>query len=110
MGREQQESSMRQSAARNGFSEIPQGDLQRLLSLRHHDPHSILGAHQTPRGIVVRSYRPGAEKVVLLVDDEKPRPMRARPEAGLFEVLIENRREVFRYRLEVHYPGDYQVT
>jgi 1,4-alpha-glucan branching enzyme len=108
--REHQEHSARESAARNGFSEIPQEDLRRLLSLRHHDPHSILGAHPTPRGIVVRAYRPGAEAVMLLAEGDKPLPMRPRPEPGLFEVTIEGRREVFQYRLEVHYPDNYVVT
>jgi 1,4-alpha-glucan branching enzyme len=106
----QQESQIRDSAARDGFSEIPREDLERLLALRHRDPHSILGAHPGPRGVIVRAYRPGAEEVVLLADADKPRRMRARPEAGLFEILVENKREVFPYRLEVHYPGNYVVT
>ncbi len=101
--REQQEPAPGSTAMADGLSQIPEQDLQRLLSLRHHDPHSILGAHPTPRGVVVRAYRPGAVKVFLLIDGEDPRRMLPRPEPGIFEVLVENRREVFPYRLEVHY-------
>ena len=34
---------------------------RRLLALRHLDPHSILGAHLEPDGVVVRAFRPDAE-------------------------------------------------
>src|ERR1019366_5897516 len=88
------------TAASDGFSKIPKDELTRLLALRHHDPHSILGAHPTPRGAIVSAFRPGGESGNLLVDGEPPRPMGARPEPGLFEVLGENRREVAPYRLD----------
>jgi 1,4-alpha-glucan branching enzyme len=104
------ESRTSMTAAGDGFSKIPKDDLTRLLALRHHDPHSILGAHPTPRGVIVRAFRPGAESVNLLVESEPSRPMRARPEPGLFEVLVEKKREVFPYRLEVHFPSGAIVT
>src|SRR5271163_647377 len=92
------------------LSKIPQDDLARLLALRHRNPHSILGAHETPRGVIVRAFRPGAERVSLIIDGELPLPMRARPEPGLFEVLVEHRHEVFPYRLEVHFPSGQAIT
>ncbi|HXN87467.1 MAG TPA: hypothetical protein VN867_15440, partial [Candidatus Binataceae bacterium] len=105
MKSELHETGFSSSAASDGFSQIPAQDLQRLLGLRHHDPHSILGGHVTARGVIVRAYRPGAESVDLIVEGEPKRAMRARPEAGLFEILLEKKREVFPYRLEVHFPG-----
>ncbi len=78
-------------------------DLARLLALRHHDPHSILGAHPTPDGVIVRACRPDADRVALLIDGERPRQMGAWGD-GLFDLLVRDRREVFPYRLEVHYP------
>jgi 1,4-alpha-glucan branching enzyme len=107
---ELQESATSKKAASDGFSMIPKDELNRLLALRHHDPHSILGAHPTPAGVIVRAFRPGAERVNLLVDGEPPRAMRARPEPGLFEVIVANKREVFPYRLEVHFPGGAAIT
>jgi 1,4-alpha-glucan branching enzyme len=106
---EQQESASSKAARR--FSEIPREELERLLSLRHHDPHSILGTHPVAGGVVVRAYRPGADRVRLLIEGEKPLSMAPRPEdEGLFEVLVQNRREVFPYRVEVSYPGDVVYT
>jgi 1,4-alpha-glucan branching enzyme len=106
---EQQESASSKAARR--FSEIPREELERLLSLRHHDPHSILGGHPVAGGVVVRAYRPGADRVRLLIDGETPLSMAPRPEGeGLFEVLVQNRREVFPYRVEVSYPGDVVYT
>jgi 1,4-alpha-glucan branching enzyme len=79
-------------------------DVERLLALEHSDPHSVLGAHPGPDGVVVRAYRPDADEVLLLLDGTTPLPMARRHDAGIFEVLVEDQREVFPYRLEVHYP------
>jgi 1,4-alpha-glucan branching enzyme len=91
-------------------SSIPAEELNRLLQLTHRDPHSILGAHPTDHGVIVRAYRPDAQRISLLVDGEPPREMTKRPEPGLFEILVSERREVFPYQLEVHYPGDHVAT
>jgi 1,4-alpha-glucan branching enzyme len=92
-------------------SRISAEELKRLLALEHSDPHSILGAHPGPNGVVVRTYRPDAQQVLLLADEATPRPMARLGKAGLFEVLVEDESEVFPYRLEVHYPdgGVYTV-
>jgi 1,4-alpha-glucan branching enzyme len=92
------------------FSAIPDDELCKLLQLRHRDPHSILGAHPTQRGVVFRAFRPDARKIRLLLDGKTPREMRERPEAGMFEVLVEGLREVPSYKFEVQYSGDYIVT
>ena len=80
-------------------SQIPAEELKRLLELRHQDPHSILGAHPTDQGVIVRAYRPDTERIFLIVDDEPPRQMVSRPEPGLFELLVSEQRQVFRYQL-----------
>src|SRR6187431_1860508 len=38
----------------------PTADLNRLLAGEHHDPHSILGAHEYTDQTVIRAYRPHA--------------------------------------------------
>src|SRR5271155_4640778 len=92
------------------ISGVLREEIVRLLALRHQDPHSILGIHPTDRGVIVRAYRPDAEKIFLLVDGEPPREMLKRPEPGLFEILVAQRRQVFPYQLKVHYSGDLAVT
>jgi 1,4-alpha-glucan branching enzyme len=84
---------------------VAREDLRRLLALRHPDPHAILGAHPTPDGVIVRAYRPGAERVLLLIDGEPPRPMN-RHQGGIFDLLVAERKDVFPYQLELHYPGN----
>ncbi len=46
-------------------------DLQRLLAGVHHDPHSILGAHEYGDHTVIRAFRPHAVEVVALVGDDR---------------------------------------
>ncbi|MGH7948967.1 MAG: GlgB N-terminal domain-containing protein, partial [Candidatus Binataceae bacterium] len=82
---------------------MPEPERRRLLALRHHDPHSILGAHPGPHGVVVRTYRPGASAITLLVDGERPNPMHSGGD-GLFAVLLDESREVSDYQLQVRYP------
>ncbi|MGZ6793731.1 MAG: GlgB N-terminal domain-containing protein, partial [Mycobacteriales bacterium] len=43
-------------------------ELERLAGGAHHDPHGLLGMHPAGKGSVIRSLRPGAEKVVAKVD------------------------------------------
>jgi 1,4-alpha-glucan branching enzyme len=85
------------------ISGVAHDEIARLLALRHQDPHSILGIHPTYRGVIVRAYRPAASAVFLLIDDGDRRQM-VRHETGLFDLLLTDRREAFKYRLEVHYP------
>src|SRR5260370_2520114 len=91
-------------------SNIPAEELKRLLALRHHDPHPIVGANSTDRGVIVRAYRPDAQKIFAMLDGEPPREMLMRPEPGLFEILIADRRQIFPYQLRVHYPGGLIAT
>ncbi len=85
--------------------------LGRLVALEHLDPHSILGAHVEPDGVVVRAFRPDAERVVLLVDGEDGgREMACVHPAGIFEIRLKERRELFAYRLEVFFRGGTSIT
>src|SRR5580693_5479714 len=56
-------------------TEASLGELERLVSGQHHDPHSILGAHAGPDGVVVRALRPLARSVILVLDDGRRVPM-----------------------------------
>src|SRR5271166_6824965 len=91
-------------------SSEPQGQLERLLALQHHDPHSILGAHPDGTHVVVRAFRPGASGVELLVPGDAPRSMRLRDPAGLFEATVEGRISIFPYQLAIHYPDGASIT
>jgi 1,4-alpha-glucan branching enzyme len=77
-------------------------DFDRLLAGEHHDPHSVLGAHEYGDHTVIRAYRPHAVEVVALVGGDRY-PLR-HLEGGLFAVALPFVNLV-DYRLEVSYPG-----
>jgi 1,4-alpha-glucan branching enzyme len=81
---------------------VDSDELIRLLSGKHHDPHSILGAHPTAGGTVLRALKPGATAVAAVIGGERF-PL-ARLEGALWgtEVPIT---ELADYRYEVLYPA-----
>ena len=50
-------------------TELSLGEIDQLVAGHHHDPHSILGAHPGPDGVVVRAFRPLARSVTVVLDD-----------------------------------------
>ena len=80
----------------------PTADLNRLLAGEHHDPHSILGAHEYGDHTVVRAYRPHAVQVAALVGGE--RYVFSHIESGLFAVALPFT-NLADYRLEISYEG-----
>ena len=51
-------------------TEISEGEIDRVVAGHHHDPHSVLGAHPGPDGVIVRALRPLATSVTLVLDFE----------------------------------------
>ncbi|MBA3328809.1 MAG: 1,4-alpha-glucan branching protein GlgB, partial [Solirubrobacterales bacterium] len=76
-------------------------DVERLVARDHHDPHSILGAHPSDGGVVVRAFRPAAQSIV--AQPSGVALSQVHP-AGLFEGLIEGASLPLAYQLEVGYP------
>ena len=54
-------------------------DLARLVAGTHHNPHSILGAHEYGDHTVIRAFRPHAEEVVAIVGDDDSRCSTSNP-------------------------------
>ena len=68
------------------------------------DPHSHLGAHPTKGGVVVRAYRPDAERVVVRPAGVELKQVNG---DGHFEGVIKGAKLPLSYELEVAYPtGD----
>jgi 1,4-alpha-glucan branching enzyme len=85
-------------------TEASLGELERLASGQHHDPHSILGAHPGPDGVVVRALRPLARSVTLVLDDGRRVPM-AHLYQGVFTVTLPDQK-VPDYRIATSYSPD----
>jgi 1,4-alpha-glucan branching enzyme len=79
-------------------------DVERLLALVHPDPHSILGAHPVENGILVRAFRPEAERVELILKGQRSREMLRVHPVGIFEVLLKRRVRIPSYEFRVTYP------
>ncbi|MCP2259887.1 1,4-alpha-glucan branching enzyme [Streptoalloteichus tenebrarius] len=91
----------------------PDGEsVDRLVSGSHHDPHSVLGAHPHPDGMVVRVFRPHADAVTVVLPGGGDEPERRCPlplvdEAGLFSGVVPA--PPGDYRLEIRY-GEHVET
>ena len=84
----------------------PDTALERLLARDLSDPHGYLGAHPGPDGaVVVRVYRPDAERVAAFVDGGVPVDLQQVDPAGVFEGTIPGASLPLRYGLQVAYPG-----
>jgi 1,4-alpha-glucan branching enzyme len=80
---------------------VSTGEIERIVAGYHHDPHSILGAHPGPDGVTVRTLRPLATSVTLVLADGRRFPM-THVHQGVFAVTLAED-TVPDYRLAVSY-------
>jgi len=92
------------SAQKSDLTGVDRTELDRLVGGAHHDPHAILGMHPGPDGVVVRSLRPGAEQVVVLVDGVGT-TLEKIHDGGVFAAVLPDLAAPVDYRLEVTYDG-----
>lgn len=77
-------------------------DLTHLVAGTHHNPHSILGAHEYHGHTVIRAFKPYATEVAALVGGKR---YELQPiSMGLFAVALPFT-ELIDYRLDITYPG-----
>ncbi len=85
-------------------------EINHLVSLKHADPHRILGPHLSDDGVIIRAFRPEAESVEVVVGKKLPQPMTKTHAAGLFEILLRDLTEIPSYRFKVHQLDGQVVT
>ena len=85
-------------------------DLDRLAGGAHHDPHSILGAHLGPEGVTIRTLRPLAQKVQVVVDGEAHEMRHVAH--GVFATTLPGLDKIPDYRFRIAYAGaePYETT
>jgi 1,4-alpha-glucan branching enzyme len=85
--------------------------IEQLVARDAADPHAILGAHPSKGGVKVRTYRPEAETVAVLVDGQDPVLLKLAHPAGVFEGVVKGAELPLTYALRVRYPdgGDFRV-
>ena len=74
-----------------------------LLAGEHQDPHRLLGLHEHVDGAVIRTWRPDATAVTVLVDGEAEVEAEQTSTAGFFEARLDRPVKATDYRLRVVY-------
>jgi 1,4-alpha-glucan branching enzyme len=87
-----------------------QADINRFLSLRHNDPHQLLGVHTDGDEQTYRVFRPGAAAVELVLGSTRPRAMARTRDPGLFELSIPSNTKSTSYKLKVHFSNGQVAT
>ncbi|MDP9385569.1 MAG: 1,4-alpha-glucan branching protein GlgB [Actinomycetota bacterium] len=85
-------------------------DVQRLLDRDHPDPHAYLGAHPDGEGVVVRAFRPAAERVEVVLGSGETSPLERVHPGGIFEGVLAEDEPRAGYELEVAYPDGNTFT
>jgi 1,4-alpha-glucan branching enzyme len=85
---------------------VAKADLDALARREHAEPHSILGAHPSAGGVVVRTLRPSALKVSVKPAKGKSVELKEIHPGGIFEGEIKGAEMPLRYKLKLDYgPG-----
>ena len=79
-------------------------ELDRVISGNHHDPHSVLGPHLYRDHVTVRTLRPMADSVGILLDDDTRIDMR-HEHGGIFVGVIPAP-SIPNYRIQVRYGSE----
>src|ERR1700751_1268797 len=85
------------------LADLSLGKIKRIVAGQHRDPHSVLGAHPGPDGVIIRPLRPLAKSVTAVLDDGRRLPM-AHVHQGVFEVTVPDEK-VPGYKIATTYPA-----
>jgi 1,4-alpha-glucan branching enzyme len=85
-------------------------ELDALIRREHSNPHAVLGAHPSDRGMLIRALRPAARAVTVLLPDGGAEQLRQVHAGGVFEGEIDGAQVPLRYRLQVDYDPDHSFT
>ncbi|HZU59794.1 MAG TPA: hypothetical protein VE983_02445, partial [Solirubrobacteraceae bacterium] len=93
------------------MSTLAAPELDALVRREHANPHTILGAHPHPQGVLIRALRPGACAVTAHAEDGTSAELEQIHGGGVFAGLLEGGELPLRYRLEVDYgeSGTYTI-
>ncbi len=63
----------------------PDAEAYAIIEARSHDPFAYLGRHQSGSGMVIRAFKPRSEKVWVVFEGGKPKPMKRIEGTDIFE-------------------------
>jgi 1,4-alpha-glucan branching enzyme len=73
------------------------------VTIELHNPHATLGAHRQDGGVIVRAFRPDAQRIVVRPEGGRGVELKETSEPGLFEAFLEDADLPLNYELEVAY-------
>jgi 1,4-alpha-glucan branching enzyme len=85
-------------------------ELDAIVRREHPDPHTVLGPHEAPGGVLVRAYRPAARAVRAQLDDRRTVELVQIHPGGVFEGLIDGAELPVHYKLDVDYDAAGRFT
>src|SRR5450755_4481362 len=89
---------------------VAPAELNALVRREHPNPHQVLGAHPTKRGVIVRALRPAASSVTAELDDGQQVELARIHPGGGFEGLLAGAALPMHYRLRVDYGSEGSFT
>ena len=91
-------------------STLDQGAIDAIVGGYHGAPFDILGPHIVDGAMVIRAFRPDAERIDVAIGAKEPVPMVRVHDAGLFEATLTSHKKLKPYQLAVtHHGGQSQL-
>ena len=83
-------------------------EISQILEARHADPFGFLGLHKNPAGtgLVLRVFRPGTARVIVIPEGGNEIEMTSIDPVGLYEHIFETKPEKFTYQLRYQFGED----
>ena len=91
-------------------STLDQGAIDAIVGGYHGAPFDILGPHIVDGAMVIRAFRPDAERIDVAIGAKEPVPMVRIHDVGLFEATLTSHKKLKPYQLAVtHHGGQSQL-
>jgi 1,4-alpha-glucan branching enzyme len=81
--------------------QIDEQSLDKLIHLRHSNPHQVLGPTIDSKGVTIRTYCPGADQIEVVTVSKKKFVMQRIHDSGVFETVLPKAAKIPSYRFNI---------
>ncbi|HZJ46377.1 MAG TPA: 1,4-alpha-glucan branching protein GlgB [Pyrinomonadaceae bacterium] len=86
--------------------QIDEQSLDKLIHLRHSNPHQVLGPTIDSNGVTIRAYCPGADQIEVVTVSKKKFVMQRIHDSGVFETVLPKAAKIPSYRFNIQSGGE----
>jgi len=86
--------------------QIDEQSLDKLIHLRHSNPHQVLGPTIDSNGVTIRAYCPGADQIEVVTVSKKKFVMQRIHDSGVFETVLPKATKIPSYRFNIQSGGE----